>query len=213
MAVTVPAERRANAEDREPVDDLMRRLVEAVEKYTTQAEADKTAKDADRVRETNAVGAVFWALFGLGWLASVQRAAVSHFVTSNWGALPVLIPLSGIVAAFADQSISIEGFQSLAGLRGGRNGCPDGSVLHGGHSRAAHARSQFLLGYVGLYYYLSAGNLMTDDEASGQAITSFVNRQPRVAIALLLLLAVVTFWYVFAPEAGAQQAPAARQYS
>lgn len=177
----------------------MRRLVEAVEGQASRAKADQAARDADRERETRAVGAVFWALFGLAWLASEQQASISHFVTSNWGALPVLIPLFGIVAAFAYRAFRLRVFTvSLVFTVVAMVVLTEVYFMRGSNEVWARTLNVFLA-YTGLYYFLSAGNLMTDDEASGEAVNSFVKRRPRVAIGVLVLLTVLALWYILAP--------------
>jgi hypothetical protein len=207
MAVTMPAVRRAKTEDREVDDDLMRRLVEAVEKYTTQAEADRAAKDVDRKREINAVGAVFWALFGLAWLASVQRGAVSHFVTSNWGALPVLIPLFGIVAAFAYRAFRLKVFKvSLVYAAVGAVVLTEVIFMLDTNNMFVRVLN-IVLGYVGVWYFVLGASNLDDDEVSGQVINTFVNRQHWIPIAVVLVLMFVgTVWYMLSAETGLELA-------
>jgi hypothetical protein len=203
----VPPARGTRNDDKKPNDELMRRLVEAVEGYVTQAKADRAAKDADQKREVNAIGAVVWALLGFAWLSVVQRGPVSHFVTSNWGALPVLVPVFALVAAFGYRAFRLRVLKvSLIYAVAGMVVLTEVYFMLGTTDQLVRVFN-IVLGYAGLWYFLLGASNLDDDEVSGQAINNFVNQRGRwVAIVVVVLFAVGTIWYLLAPESGLQLA-------
>jgi hypothetical protein len=197
--------------------ELMRRLVDTVERYQAAAADDRATREIDRNRERRAIWVVIWTLLSLLWLDGVQGDPFGKFVAANWTTLPVAIPAVIVVGGFMYRAFHLRVFRQplLYGI------AAFVMLVAAQHELSVAVWQERLVGIffgVGsLYYWVRCFGW--DDvgvlNPTGADIAAFMRRRNRlvnVGFGLLVVVgAVGAVWYVGAAMTVADRVSFGRQ--